>query len=73
MYFICEIERKKREEAKDFLTRVFKFKKMAEKELKCKLKVIIYVDNQEFRGQKFLTQSKSTRTKQRALKPFFFF
>lgn len=54
MFFVCEIERKKREEAKDFLTRVFKFKKMAEKELKCKLKVIIYVDDQRISRVKII-------------------
>jgi len=54
MFFVCEIERKKREGAKDFLTRVFKFKKMAEKELKCKLKVIIYVDDQRISRVKII-------------------
>ncbi len=54
MFFVCAMERKKREQAKEFLTRVFKFKKMAEKELKCKLKVIIYVDDQRISWAKIL-------------------
>jgi len=54
MFFVCEIERKKREGAKDFLTRVFKFKKGVEKELKCKLKVIIYVDDQRISRVKII-------------------
>gem|GEM_PF-1193177 len=54
MFFICAIERRKKEKTKDFLVRVFKFKKMVEKELRCKLKIVVYVDDQQISWAKIL-------------------
>lgn len=43
-FFICAVERKKREREEKFIERVYELKKIIEKELKSKLKLICHFE-----------------------------